>query len=227
MKNRINTARIAIAAIVLYHVLLFGLIFIRPDLDPSWHTISEWAIGPYGWIMSITFIVASVSYASLFIAIKSYISGLIGYIGIALLLICTIGLVGVGIFTTDPLTTPQDQITTTGLLHMFSGMAQLMLLPFSALLINISLIRNPEWTFVRKSLVWTAGLPFLGFIGFIVHLSIYIIPLGENAYGPGVPIGWPPRFLFLTYMVWLVTLAWQTIREEKKSFSPSLNPSFG
>jgi hypothetical protein len=21
---------------------------IRPDLDLSWHTISEWAIGPYG-----------------------------------------------------------------------------------------------------------------------------------------------------------------------------------
>jgi len=21
---------------------------IRPDLDPPWHTLSEWAIGPYG-----------------------------------------------------------------------------------------------------------------------------------------------------------------------------------
>jgi hypothetical protein len=22
-------------------------------------------------------------------------------------------------------------------------------------------------------------------------------------YGPGVPLGWPPRFVFLSYMVWL------------------------
>ena len=27
-------------------MLLIAPIFIRPDLDPSWHTISEWAIGP-------------------------------------------------------------------------------------------------------------------------------------------------------------------------------------
>ncbi len=27
---------------------LSAALLIRPDLDPSWHTISEWAIGPYG-----------------------------------------------------------------------------------------------------------------------------------------------------------------------------------
>jgi hypothetical protein len=41
-----RAARLAIAAIVTYQVLLMTLIRIRPDLDPAWHTISEWAIGP-------------------------------------------------------------------------------------------------------------------------------------------------------------------------------------
>jgi len=47
-----NAARLAMGAIVAYQLLLSALIFLRPDLAPSWHTISEWAIGRYGWIMS-------------------------------------------------------------------------------------------------------------------------------------------------------------------------------
>jgi hypothetical protein len=47
-----RAARLAIVAIASYQILLIALIFLRPDLAPSWHTISEWAIGPYGWIMS-------------------------------------------------------------------------------------------------------------------------------------------------------------------------------
>jgi hypothetical protein len=48
--------------------------------------------------------------------------------------------------------------------------------------------------------------------GFRGHLAIFVTPLGNNAYGPGVPLGWPPRFLLLSYMVWLITLAWQAIQ---------------
>ena len=56
-----NAARSAIGASILYQALLIALILIRPDLAPSWHSISEWSIGPYGWIMSCTFLMASVS----------------------------------------------------------------------------------------------------------------------------------------------------------------------
>lgn len=109
-----------------------------------------------------------------------------------------------------------------------------MLLPFAALLINLSLaLKNhlvPCVQFcnsgdlqyctsgtqagvtTRRALLWTAGLPLLGLVGFVVHLAIFVMPLGAEAYGPGVPIGWPPRFLFLSYMVWLITLALQAIK---------------
>ena len=36
-----TAAGLSIAAVMTYQVMLIGLIFIRPDLDPSWHTISE------------------------------------------------------------------------------------------------------------------------------------------------------------------------------------------
>ena len=47
-----KAARLAIIAIIFHQILLIALIFLRPDLAPSWHTISEWAIRPHGWIMS-------------------------------------------------------------------------------------------------------------------------------------------------------------------------------
>jgi hypothetical protein len=45
-----TAAWLSIAVAVTYQILIIALIFIRPDLDPSWHTISEWAIGPQGWL---------------------------------------------------------------------------------------------------------------------------------------------------------------------------------
>ena len=66
----IRAAWLAIVAITSYQALVLTLIFLRPDLAPSWHTISEWAIGPYGWIMSSAFLISAISYAALFVMLK-------------------------------------------------------------------------------------------------------------------------------------------------------------
>lgn len=207
-----RAARLAIAAIVTYHVLLIALIRIRPDLDPAWHTISEWAIGPYGWIMSGAFLISAASYAALFVMLKSQLQGTMGRIGLGILLICVIGATGVGLFTTDPM--PMHfPLSKIGTLHVMFGTSQLVLLPFAALLINLSLARrNQRWAGARKVLLWTAGLPLFGFVAFVLYSVIFVFPLGPQAYGPGVNIGWPPRFAFFTYMLWLITLGCQAIK---------------
>ena len=119
------------------------LIFLRPDLDPSWHTISEWAIGPYGWMMSGGFLISAVSYAALFVMLRSQVQGAMGRLGLGILLICAIGAFGVGIFTTDPMPL-RFPLSRIGTLHVIFGTSQLMLLPFAALLINLSLARKGE-----------------------------------------------------------------------------------
>jgi hypothetical protein len=100
-------------------------------------------------------------------------------------------------------------LSTGGTLHVIFGTGQLVLLPFAALLINLSLARNEAWRSARRVLLWTAGLPLFGFVSFAVYSAIFVFPLGPDAYGPGVNIGWPPRFTFLTYMLWVVILGWQ------------------
>jgi hypothetical protein len=103
-------------------------------------------------------------------------------------------------------------LSTRGTLHVIFGTSQLALLPFAALLINLSLARKSQtWARARRVLLWTAGLPLCGFGAFVLYSAIFVFPLGTQAYGPGVNIGWPPRVAFFTYMLWLVTLAWQAI----------------
>jgi hypothetical membrane protein len=204
-----GAARLATAAILSYQLLLMAMIFLRPDLATSWHTISEWAIGPYGWIMSGAFLISALSYAALFVMLKPQLHGILGRVGLGILLSCTIGATGVGIFRTDPMPL-HFPLSTRGTIHMICGSSQLALLPFAALFINLSLAGNNEaWRSARRVLRWTAGLPLFGFLGFAVYLAIYVFPLGPDAYGPGVNIGWPPRFAFLTDMLWVVTLGWQ------------------
>jgi hypothetical membrane protein len=205
-------ARLAIAAIVTYQALLLVLILLRPDLAPSWHTISEWAIGPHGWVMSVAFLLSALSYWALLLMLKSQLRGILGRTGLGILLICAIGATGVGIFTTDPM--PMHfPLSTRGTLHVIFGTSQLVLLPFAALLINLSLARSNEaWRPARRVLLWTAGLPLFGFLSFVVYSAVFLLPMGPGAYGPGVNIGWPPRFAFLTYMLWVVSLGWQAIR---------------
>lgn len=212
-----GAARVAVAAIILYQLLSIVLIFLRPDLAPSWHTISEWAIGNYGWVMSGAFLVSALSYAALFLLLKSQLSGALGCVGLGILLICAIGATGVGIFKTDPMPM-QQPLSTRGTLHVIFGTAQLALLPFAALLINISLIRrNEKWKAAKQVLLWTAGLPLLGFLGFFVYSLLFVFPLGPHAYGPGVNIGWPPRFAFFTYMLWVVTIGWQAMQCSRRN----------
>ncbi|HUJ14373.1 MAG TPA: DUF998 domain-containing protein [Thermoanaerobaculia bacterium] len=206
-------ARVAIGAIIIYQLLLIGLILLRPDLDPSWHTISEWAIGPYGWLMSLAFFVSAVSYAALLIALRSQLGGRLGRAGLFILFLCVIGAVGVSIFTTDPMPL-RPPLSARGTLHVVFGTTQLVLLPFAALLINISLVTNPAWASARRALLSTAFVPLCGFMAFVVYSVLFVAPHGPGAYGPGVNIGWPPRIAFFSYMVWVVTIGWTATRVE-------------
>ena len=210
-----RAARLAIVAIVSYQALLVALIFLRPDLAPSWHTISEWAVGRYGWIMSGAFMISALSYTALFAMLKSQLHGITGRLGIVILLICTIGAAGAGTFTTDPMPL-HSPLSARGTLHVILGTAQLALFPFAALLISLSLAnRNRSWAAARRVLLGIAVLPLFGFLSFVVYSATFVAPLGPGAYGPGVNIGWPPRFAFFTYMVWVVILSRQAIRLDR------------
>ena len=204
-----TAARLSFTAATTFLLLLAALHFIKPELDPSWRVISEYALGDYGWIMVIAFLSLAVSCVSLFVAIRSQILTLGGKIGLAFLLIAAAGLIIAAIFTTDPITASRDELTTHGNLHGL-GAALGAGFPIAATLIGWSLARNQAWSPARRSLLWAAGLSWIGFLVFA--LSMVVMFPDDGTFGPDVLIGWPNRFMIVAYSAWLMVVAWRALQ---------------
>jgi hypothetical protein len=193
---------IAFAANIGYQVLMAAQILLRPELDPATKPISEYAIGRLGWVTVIAFLSSAVSYGALLLALRPLLRDAAGRVGLVLLLICTLGTVGVGVFVADPITQPFDKLSAHGTAHAITGTLALLLLPAAAVLINRSAVRLGAWsTLTRSTLVWTSWLTVVG-LAYFCAATAFIVPAE----------GWPPRELFLAYTVWLVVLAVNVVR---------------
>ncbi|MEQ1585384.1 MAG: DUF998 domain-containing protein [Cyclobacteriaceae bacterium] len=206
----------SIAFALTYQLLAILAVILKPDLGVYWHTISEWAIGKYGWVMQAAFISSGLSYLFLFLSVKSEVSGRLGKTGLVFLFLCFVGTTLVGLFVTDPY--PPDFTVTTTLVHTLGGTMGMLLLPVAAIFINRNLLKHNINFFAAKNILkWTAFLPLIALIGFIIHLTLFVILLGENAVGENVPIGYPPRFMFLIYHIWLFILTYILIKTKEKN----------
>jgi hypothetical protein len=203
-------ASLSFAGAATFVVLLAALHFIKPELDPSWHFISEYAIGEYGWIMVLAFLSLALSYVSLFVAIRSQLRTIAGRIGLVLLVVSALGLIIAAIFTTDPITASEDAVTTEGTLHNLGGTLGIAM-PFAAALVGWKLARNPAWSSARRPLLWATGLALVAFVVSFVFLGVMVSQSGGK-FGPDVLVGWPNRFEVVAYSVWLVVVAWQALK---------------
>jgi uncharacterized protein DUF998 len=179
--------------------LLAALHVLRPDLDPSWRFISEYELGDFGWLMRLAFGCLAVSCLTLCWAIVPYLRGVIGYVGIALVLLAAFGMALAAVFAPHPV----NRLHEVG--------AMLDHLPFGAPLVNWGLARNPAWKRSRRMLLVTAFLPLLGLIVFIASMAI-MLPRNDGKPGPNVLVGWPNRVMILAHCAWIMPLAWHSWR---------------
>jgi hypothetical protein len=205
-----TAALVSLGAAITFVVLLAALHFIKPELDPSWHFISEYAIGDYGWIMVLAFLSLALGYVTLFLAIRSQIRTIVGRIGLALLLVSALGLTIAAIFTTDPITASKDAVTTEGSLHNLGGTLGIAM-PFAAALIGWRLTRNPAWSSAKRPLLWATGLALVAFLVSFVSVGV-MVSQSSGEFGPDVLVGWPNRIEIVAYSAWLMVVAWQAIR---------------
>lgn len=193
-----SAARLAFAASAAFVLLLAALHVLKPDLDPSWRFISEYELGDYGWVMRAAFFCLALSCFSLGVALFSQVRSIAGYLGLALLLLSAAGMTIAGIYVPD----------RVNKLHEVGAMLDNV--PFAALLINWSLSRNAAWSPARRMLLWTAGLPLLGLVVFVVSMII-MLPRNGGQPGPDVLVGWPNRLMILAHCAWLMPVAWHAI----------------
>jgi hypothetical protein len=192
---------------VLFLVLLASLHALKPEIDPSWRFISEYAIGRHGWMMSLAFLSLAAACVGAVIALWSQVR-LGGRIGLGFLLVGAVGLTLAGIFTTDPITTPLDAQSTSSQLHGLGAILGDGIL-LGAIILTISLARNPVWRSARWMLVAVLLLVAIAYVWLIVSIP------ADGQFGPGVTVGWPSRLLIVSYGLWVLTSVWQALRLRK------------
>jgi hypothetical membrane protein len=201
--------RVILAAATLFLVLLAALLALKPEIDPAWRFISEYAIGRHGWLMSIAFLSMAACCVATVIALWSQLK-LGGRIGAGFLLIGALGLTLAGIFTTDPITTPLAVQSMSSQLHglgaiLGDGVA------IGATIITLSLIRNKAWRAARAWLIGILALMWLVYAWLMMSMP------ADGNFGPQVPIGWPSRMLMVSYCLWFIVTAWQALRLRKQT----------
>lgn len=197
-------AWLSIATGVLFVLLLASLHVLEPEFDPTWRFMSEYALGTFGWIMPLAFVMLASSLACAGVAIFSSVRNVVGYIGLGLLFIGAIGLVLAAVFRTDPMTTSEAAMTWSGKLHGLA--AALDWMPVAALLLSFSLARHPFWRPIRLQLFVTAGISLVIMIAFTLMLP------QDGKFGPSVLAGLFGRFLLVSYLGWLLTIGFHTLK---------------
>jgi len=133
-KIEVAGALLAIAAAAAALLLLASLHVLSPEFDPSWRMVSEYALGHYGWVLSLMFLAWGISAWALAVALWSQVKTRAGKVGLWFLVIAGIGEAMASVF---------DITHDTG--HSIAGVLGIGGFPIAALLLSVSLGRIQAW----------------------------------------------------------------------------------
>lgn len=186
-------ARLAIAASGVAIVALLSLHVLRADLSPATHMISEYAVGDFGWVMTLCFYAFAIASLALFGALATRVRGVVGWLGLIALLVTAAGLAIGGAFPMDPTTNDPARMSQSGQLH---GLGFMLGVPgelFAVLLLTMHLRKQPAWN--GRSLGWLAAATWL---------SVAVMaPLLMK----GGAFGIPNRTFMIAYGAWMIVVA--------------------
>jgi hypothetical protein len=194
----IVTAGTAAAALLVLHLL-------RPDLDPTWRFVSEYALGPFGFVMTVAFLAIAAASAGLVALMWGQARTVTGRIGAVLAAISGLGMLIAAVFPTDPITTPADEATLSGTLHLVGG--QLNLTPFAILLLTIGLRSARDWRPVLPALWAIVAVDLAVTVGFVATAAT-----ATDGFGPGVLSALLGRGMLAAYLAWVVVAASHALR---------------
>lgn len=217
MKSTV-VARLSIAMGVMEMALLISLHFLSPEFDPTWRVISEYALGQFGWVLSLMFIAGTLNVWLLAYCLHNEMVTKWGKVGLALLIAT-----GVGSAMASVYEIPHP-------MHNLAGLIGVLCLPIAAMVISVHLNRIPKWWGSRTVVIWTANLTWIGLVAFAISMVVLmttytqsggdmnvrpdavekVLPKGTIAFN-----GIANRILVLLTPLWAITVAKQVIRLNK------------
>ena len=208
-------AYISLISIGLFLFLLILLHFLKSDLSPAWHMVSEYAIGQYGWMMQVAFGCLALGCVSIAVAGWEQVLATSGRIGLVLLVIAAIGLTTAAFNNADPVNTPKAEMSHHGEIHGLGFMIGVPCLTIAILLISLSLRANQSWDWARQPLLWLAQFPWISIIA-MAAIILIILPKYDGKFGPSVFIGLPNRLWVLACCAWIILIASGIIKQNYK-----------
>ena len=165
--------------------------------------------------MQLAFLCLALSSVSLIVAIRSQVGTVGGLIGVGLLMLSAVGVTLAALCVTDPMNTPTSDMTLHGNLHGFGFLLGGPGQTIAAVLITIALRRNQAWSSARRTLLWTAQLPWITLVIMVVTIAV-LLPQSDGKFGPNVLVGLPNRLYAVAGCVWLMTVAWYALHSKRR-----------
>ena len=175
----------AALALLLMHIL-------RPDLAPTRHMISEYAVGTFGWVMQSVFVGLSLGCAALFVGLAlNGPTSIAARLGVVLLAIASIGLIVSAIYRMDLPGTPS---TPSGELHDLSFFVNVGSIVLAIVLLTASFGSDFRWRSYRRTSVVLLSLIALALV--LQLLTLLVLK--------GAPYGLVNRFFISVLLAWLI-----------------------
>src|SRR5215472_8821325 len=204
-------AMVAAAATLL---LLASLHILSPEFGPSFRMVSEYALGHYGWVLSLMFLAWGMSSWALVLALWSQVKTRAGKAGLWLLVIAGLG---------EALASVFDITHDVG--HSIAQVFGLGGFLIAAVVLSVSLGRLPAWRGARSPLLWMANLSWISVFLLGATLVLMTVQFAQVTGGhlpQHAPMhlpagvlgldGWANRLYVLFSCLWVFVAAWQAMK---------------
>lgn len=189
----------AIAGAILFALIVIGQTLLRSDRSPSRDFVSEYAIGDFGWIQTVGFVVLALAEFALAYGLWS-VAEQGRSVRVASVLIGVGGLVDLlsAIFPTDL----DEAVTTSGQIHNLVG-----IVGFFALLVAMAFMSRARRTDETWRVTRTASLS----LAVLSVIFFILIGAGESGGWSGIP----QRIFILAFLAWYVVLGRQLTQDAR------------
>ena len=140
-------ALLAIVGMVYYLSSVVAAHLLRPDIDPVSEPVSNYAVGPYGFFVSIAIFSLGVGSLALALGLRLGIAppGR-SRVGLLLLALYGVGQLGVALFSIDA----ESAQTTTGLVHNIAGNISFFCFPPAVILLSMGMGKDRRWRSLKR-----------------------------------------------------------------------------
>jgi hypothetical protein len=170
-------ALLAIVGIAAFLLSLAALHFLRPDVNPVLEPMSNYAVGPYGFLLTAADIGSGLAALSLMFGL---------YLGIAPRGRSYVGLFFLGVYGVSALLAgffPIDvggEVTTVGTIHNIVGNIAFFVFPIAAILLSLGMGKDEQWRSFRRTALAVSFAAVLTVILTIVSSNIGLFGLTQR-----------------------------------------------